>query len=322
MTDNKKNQSVEKPIIEEVKDKRNKLTQKTGLTFNVNMRKKLMKENIKLTYPTASIMASTQSAIGITAAIEQLCRKILTESSLCIKEDVRGLKQVTVDRLINTVNLDLGLRILYEGRLQRYDHADPYNKMLLVDPKELDQMIDSVIKEKEKESDQEKRELENELDNVMTSVDKTIKLTDKAKNLLCFLMYDIFKEIIRVCVEMVLFSKRSMISGRCILTAINIIVKNNILCESISKEVARAIEASGSNVNSDTNRDLADKKDDEEDVDGKEDVENVKENVEDDNDDDNSGDEDIDANSEESEEKPKTPEIKPPQKAVTKRTRK
>ena len=259
MTDNKKKADGLIQSNDDFKQS-NEATRKAGLIFNINMFKTEMKKCVKkMLGDNKNVMVSLEGGICIAAAIEQLCRTLLTDTSICIKEDLRGVKLLSFDKLVNTINLNEGLKTLYETRLRFYNKVYTYDRMLPIHIKEMA--------------------------HVLSTVDNTIAFAPRAKTLMYFLLHDAFCEILRVCSELICYSKKSKINGRCILSAIKIVCKNHGLCESLSNEVKRAAIASGYDLSSDNNKDTTENKDD-----GTVKDDNDDDNNDDDNDDDNNDD--------------------------------
>lgn len=194
----------------------NQLTQKAGLTFNVNTVKNKLKDYYESQSASPPMFSGGQTAL--TAVLECLWERILKECVTRTGKDKSGVRQVTVDGLQYTVLLHDGLKQYYLVPLSKFDSKQMYKDQIPVVSKELDA--------------------------VMERVDKDLSFTPKARNLACFFLLTVFQDVANTATQFLSFANRKSFNGNCVLHVLSARFDESIALE-LRTEVARAMKAFG-----------------------------------------------------------------------------
>lgn len=234
----------------------NKLTEKTGLQFNVNTVKASMVQYFKsqgdgegngddkedkkekLVCPKFS-----GSQVAVTAALQELCKLLLNECMAHVVKDQSGMRMLRRSTFRYAIHMNNDLKNYYEMKLEIFDKKQMYQDQVPV--------------------------VKKEMMNVINNVDKELKLTPKAYNFLNFLLLQAYLDMLATSFRFINFANRKSLDDRSIKFAIQDKFEDNVTFQ-LLKEIDRAIKASGDDV-------LEDKDDDEEEVNLEEEEENEEE---------------------------------------------
>ncbi|QKF94160.1 hypothetical protein QKU48_gp0702 [Fadolivirus algeromassiliense] len=194
----------------------NQVTQKAGLTFNVNTVKAKLKDYYESQSATAPMFSGGHTAL--TAVLECLWERILKECVARVGKDKSGVRQVNVEGLQYTVLLHEGLKQYYLVPLSKFDSKQMYKDQVPVSSKELDQ--------------------------VMERVDKDLSLTPRARNLACFLLLTAFHDVANTSTQFLSFAGRKSLNGNCVMHVVSTRFDESVAHE-LRTEIARAMKAFG-----------------------------------------------------------------------------
>lgn len=211
----------------------NKTTQTAGLTFNVNtVRNKLKEFYESQGHPTPMFSGGQSSITGI---LQKTFELILRECMKHVGKDRSGVRQINRDFLVHSVLLHNGFKQYFSFQL---DSGFNQNQMYG------DQVPISRA----------------EMDKVMETVDKDLSLSPKARNLICFLLLEVFIDMAHTCSQMLDFAKRKALDARCAMFAVSSRFPENISFE-LKGEIVRVAKAFGdeledNSVSSDTSEEV------------------------------------------------------------------
>lgn len=194
----------------------NKLTEKAGLTFNVNTVKNSLKSYYENQDQSVPMFSGGHTAI--TATLEKLWELLLQECLKKVGKDKSGVRQVNRELLQYSVLLHSGFRRYFLSQLENFDSELQYREQVPIVTKELDQ--------------------------VMERVDKDLSLTQKARNLACFMLLKVFSQIASTSHELLTFAKKKSLDGRCVISAVTIMFHESVASE-LRKEITRAMKEFG-----------------------------------------------------------------------------
>ena len=203
----------------------NKATQTAGLVFNVNTVRNKMREYFESQgeknspEKTSPMLSGGQTAL--TAVLEKLYELILRE---CLKQtgkDKSALRVVTREHLQYSVLLHSGLKSYYFLSFEHFDKDSMYKDQLPVTTEAMDK--------------------------VMERVDTTLSLTPRARNLACFLLHRVFKDLVSTATQFLSFAKRKSLDANCIMHVVRNRFPDGVAHELIN-EVTRAMKAAGETV--------------------------------------------------------------------------
>ena len=211
----------------------NKLTEKAGLTFNVNTVKANMtqflkvhdllieheKENDKGKKETVRKTPKFSGAhVAVTAALQELCT-ILTNNALQhTHKDKSGMRTLTRQTLRSSVLMHDGLKQYYHTRMQSFDKTQVYENQVPVAKKD---ML-AVIK----------------------NVNGDLKLTPKALNFMYFLLHKVYSELVHTSYQLVEYAKKKTLDARSCVYALQLRFADSVAVP-LHNEVSRATSAVG-----------------------------------------------------------------------------
>lgn len=225
----------------------NKITQKAGLTFNVNTVKNKLKEYYDS--QGKDTPKFSKGHVGMTAMLECLCQTLLMECGKRTQKNQSGIKQVTRELATVAVRLNTTLNEYYQTKLTKFEKTQMYSDQLPVSRSDIEKVVEKV--------------------------DTQLTLTPKAHNLVCYLMLCAFLDMATTGIKLLTYTNKKSLDSKCMLTAIDIKFPDG-LAHDLSKEVTRACNAVGDD--DDEDKDAKPVVDDED---------NIKDNDEDNSDDDN-----------------------------------
>lgn len=193
--------------------KPNKLTEKAGLTFNVNTMKHKLKDYYEGQSLTTPMFSGGHTAM--TATLEKIWELLLQECLKKTGKDKSGVRQVNREQLQFSVLLHAGFRKYFVSHLENFDCSIQYKEQVPVIPAEMDK--------------------------VMERVDKDMSLTPKARNLACFMLLKIFSQLASTCNAFLTFSKKKSLDGRCVLFAVSTLFHESISSE-LHTEIRRVMK--------------------------------------------------------------------------------
>lgn len=211
------------------KQKVNKITQSSGLALNVNTFKSNMKSYFEQ-HDTEAPMFSG-SPVAMTACIQRMCTHIIKNLLPYVNKDKSGIKSVTRQSLRYSICLNNELNQYYYMKLLKFDKNQIFIDQLPVAKKELDSLV--------------------------SSVDKSIKFTQRANNLLCFLLLKVYQDLLSVSYEFMNCCKKSTLNANFVLFAIRNRFCDNLSHE-LSTEVKRAVGASSEEGKENENEEVKD----------------------------------------------------------------
>lgn len=236
------------------KPKTNSMTENAGLTFNVNpFREGIITyhKNRGLTVPKVN-----KAHVVLSAALEKLCHLLVKEALKHVKKDKTGLKTVTRPVLKYAVMLNKDMDSYYHMHLKSFDPNQDYLSQHPVTKKALRYFLDSKF-------------------------GKNHHLTNKAFNMLNFLLMTLYIDTLRVSHDLLAFSGKKKINKPTVRFALRVLLKDTALCASLTEEMNRAFSAI-----EDEKEDGEDGEDDDNDDDDDENGEEVESDVGEESDDD------------------------------------
>ena len=199
--------------------KPNKLTEKAGLTFNVNTVRSALKDYYEGQDLSTPMFAGGHTAI--TATLEKVWELLVQECLKKVGKDKSGVRQVNREFLQYSVLLHSGFRRYFLSQLENFDSTLQYGDQVPV--------------------------ITSEMDKVMESVDSDISFTQRARNLACFMLLKVFSQLATVCHEMLSFAKKKSIDGRCVLSAVRVLFHESVANE-LQKEIVRVMKEFGEEI--------------------------------------------------------------------------
>jgi hypothetical protein len=164
-----------------VKGKITKLTKKSGLHFNVNNCRSAL-----VTYCTNQDMKKPKfkgAHVVVTSIIQNLNEYILEEVGRQTNKSKDGLYHITRPCLINTFALDDNLKVLYNRFNSKFDRQFDYNGLFMFSTSEMKTFEDVVL-------------------------GKDYKLSNPARNFLCYYLASVFSSIAEVSLHFLLKAKK------------------------------------------------------------------------------------------------------------------
>ena len=194
---------------------RNKATVAAGLFFNINTFKSDMTSWCKSQGNTVPKFAGGHVATA--AALEQLCRMILTNAHKQINTDKSGVCTLTRQTLKYSIRLHEGFNAYYMNKYNSYDKNGQYSKEFPVS---------------------------KEIKYVYNSINKEFNLTAKAFQYLNFLLDKAYKDIISTALQFMEFANKKSFDSRATIFALNCKFADSVAYD-VCKEVNRAMTALG-----------------------------------------------------------------------------
>lgn len=196
--------------------KPNKLTEKAGLTFNVNTTKQKLKSYYEGQDLTTLMFSGGHAAV--TAALEKLWEIILEECLKRVGKDKSGVRQVNRESLQYSVLMHAGLKRYFVVHFENFDNTVEYKDQSPV--------------------------INSELDKVMERVDKDMSLTSKARNLACFMLLKVFSQLATSAHSFVEYAKKKSLDGRSVTFAVGATFHESVSNE-MKKEISRVMKEFG-----------------------------------------------------------------------------
>ena len=197
----------------------NKITEKAGLSFNVNTVKNKLKD-----YYESQALKSPMNAggqVAITAVLEKFYELLL---SACIKNtgvDKSGVRMVNRDLLRVSVLLNDEMKEYCSVRLSRFNKDQIYADQTPIARSELEQ--------------------------VMATVDENMALSEKACNLANYLTLCVFLDLASTCNHLLTFADKKSLTGNCVIFAVKLKFPSG-LAHTLCTEVTRSMKSLGEEV--------------------------------------------------------------------------
>lgn len=196
----------------------NKVTRNAGLIFNVNSIKKNIKEYFKNMGDTSLKFGGGH--ISITAAIEGMYKLILTESLLYADIDTSNLKVITRKNIWAAITSNLDLNKYYNWHMKIFDENMMYNNQMPVATTEIRHLLDKI--------------------------NTTSNLTEKAFNLLNYMLVVFYTNILATSRVLLQYSGKKMLNNATIFTAISIELSGNVR-DGINRSINSALSLTDKN---------------------------------------------------------------------------
>lgn len=194
----------------------NKLTEKAGLSFNINKVKANMIHYFKVHDLNQPKFKGAH--VAMTAALQELCTLVVKNALQHTHKDKSNVRTLTRETLRNSVLLHDGLKQYYYTKLWTFDKSQMYGDQLPVS--------------------------KNDLATVVESVDGDLKLTPKALNFLNFLLLKAYLDVVSTSYLFIDFAKRKSLEARAIVYALKSLFADSVSYD-IYTEVDRATTAVG-----------------------------------------------------------------------------
>ena len=207
----------------------NKVTEKAGLTFNVNTVKTSMQQYFNSQGVACPKFSGAH--VGTTSAIQELCKMIIKCCLPHTNKDKSGIRNLTRSCMRDSVLLNNDLQKYYYIPMTMFDKNQIYEEQLPVAKKEIMTVVNSV--------------------------DKDLHLTPKANNFLNFLMMKAYLDLVCTSYQFIDFAGRKSLDGKAVLFAIKNRFTDNVsyeLCEEVRRSMA-AVGDEVSNVNDEEDKD-------------------------------------------------------------------
>lgn len=178
--------------MSESERKQNKVTKTAGLTFNVNAVRSKLKdyhESRGVTNPTYG-----GGQIAMTVVLEKFCVMVFKDCASQTPKDKSGGKQVNVNDLQRIVLIHPELKNYFVVPMSLYNPDQICKDLLPVDPSEIDLVMDKV--------------------------DKELIFSPKAKNLMYFLISQVFQDLASTSTRLMKFAKKHKFKGTCVSYAV------------------------------------------------------------------------------------------------------
>jgi len=239
-------------MSEDKEIKVNKDSSKAGLLFNVNVVKRgILSFYENLDHDDIRI---SKVHMGMSAVMECICHTLVDISLRTIKKDKTGLKTITRPVLRSALLENRELEKYYYVHLTEFSTEQDYSNQLPVSKKDLCNYLESKF--------------------------NNYTLTPHARNLLNYLLYRVYLDMLRVSQNILDFYKRKTIKIDILIPTLRILFKDTALYGKLVTEVRR-VKSLLTDENDDDNEDNEDNEDnkDNEDNDNKDDTKDNKKNV-------------------------------------------
>lgn len=153
--------------------------------------------------------------VAVAAVLQYLIEKMCEDSAKNTLADTAGFKNIQKDTLKNVILVDPDYRSYMCIKFERYDENQLYMEQL---------PLTGAIFEK--------------------IIDKTglpIRITNKAKNMMCFILVNVYLDICEKSFLLLEFSGKKMFSHECVVTAIQMIFQPT-LADDLKCEIVRTID--------------------------------------------------------------------------------
>lgn len=191
----------------------NALTIKAGLIFNVNnIKEKGLKQYFEQNDITPPLFKKAH--VVVAGVLERIYEIIVSEAVKQVKLDTSGLKTITRPVLRNSILLNKELDQYFHMSLRDFNPIQMYNSQLPIVQKELDLLLE-------------------------TKIGKTVHLTSKAKNLLCYTLMIVFLDICRISSLMLQFSGKKTMDHKCVKASLKQMFRDTSVYAKLSDEINR-----------------------------------------------------------------------------------
>jgi hypothetical protein len=198
--------------------KLNKITEKAGLTFNVNACKSKLKDYYGSSEAPCPKFAGGQ--IAITAVLEGMFKVLLLECRNKIRKTTTGNCIVTRDALLNQVILQNSSFVdYYATSLSKFDKDLLYRNLVPI--------------------------TDNEFKAVVSQVDDSLSFDPQARNFISYLLLKVFNDLACAGGILLRHSKKSTLDGRTILFAIDMIHLPDTIASKMHDNIATVLKAFG-----------------------------------------------------------------------------
>jgi len=206
---------------QDLQKKKNKSTEKSGLSFNVNTvrsktksyyeshRHVIKSKSKESGEETSSILMFSGGHFALTAALEAFCEYIFKQLLNHTEKDNTGLRNVGKKTLRYSILLDLSLEKYFSVELKYWNKDQTYQDQLPISKKDID--------------------------TVRNKVNKDLFLSDKSHNLFCFMLLKVYHDLIITAFNLVAYAGKKSLDAKSIKTAIEFKFTNNIVNELVSK---------------------------------------------------------------------------------------
>jgi hypothetical protein len=172
--------------------KTNKVSEKAGLTFNVNA----IKRAIKMYYKSQNVDFSKISggSIAMTSMLESMARLIIEKTEKEVAFNKSGLREVTREGMNSALLRNSNEYGYFVIKASDFNDKFDYSKFLPI---------------------------EKEMDKIYTEY-KNVSYSLEAKNYMYYLLYTMFTNISLTCAKLLSFAKNKMVNGNCVVHAVDI----------------------------------------------------------------------------------------------------
>ena len=252
-----KKQTEDNKVEDQKKEAGNAATTLAGLKFDVNLIRRFMKDHFKQNCKqteakkdgkTITIILApkiSNAHIAIAAALQELYIILIQNTLNNTLKDKSGLHNIVKLTLVNAMYKEAPLRKYYTTIAETFSDQLDYSKNLPIAEKIMDSLGDEKFK-----------------------ATSNFKLTGPARNMLCFILFSAYSEIVSTAHQFTEFARKNVIKVPAIIYSVkNIFPKE--LAAPLIQAILKACELSGIVVN--LNNDKDDDKDDEKNDDEKDD---------------------------------------------------
>jgi|688.fasta_scaffold300159_1 hypothetical protein len=199
----------------------NKVTQKAGLTFNVNTVKNKLREFYESQDISIPMFSGGQTSI--TAVLQKILEMILKECVKHVGKDKSGVRQVNRDFIVHSLLLHPGFKQYFSSYLDRFDAEQMYKDQIPIS--------------------------QTEMDKVLESVDSNLSLSQKGRNMACYLILKVFLDLAHTCTQLLEFAKKKSCDARCVMFAVSVKFPENLSVE-LRNEIVQVAKAFGDDLES------------------------------------------------------------------------
>lgn len=204
---------VGKTTEKQEKTAANKLTEKSGLSFNVNT----VKANMKSYFENQSVQLPmfSGSHVAMTAVIQKMAEFVLKACMSHLSKDKTGIKQVARPTVKTVVCLNTDMNEYFYQKMLKFKKNNMYSEQIPVSRKEFDVMC--------------------------TTIDKSLALTPKAYNFLCYLLNEVYLDVLSTSYQFLSYAKKKTLDATVVMYAIKNRFSDNLaheLCAEVTKVMA------------------------------------------------------------------------------------
>lgn len=193
----------------------NQLTKDAGLMFNVNtVRRKPCGLKHYFENNDLSVPKFKKGHIYVTAVLEKSLHHLMARALIHTKDDVTGLKTVNHVKLVEVVQQDDQLNFYYQMYMRRFNPSASYSQNLPIEEKEFDGYMEKHFEK--------------------------VKLTNKGKNMLCYLVLKNYTDILHKMGVHFKYTKKKTLTGDTVKLALeSSLVPDSSLLTYLMDEMAR-----------------------------------------------------------------------------------